>query len=223
MFRTISPKEETILKRAFNNWGIFELYDNNCIMLKEIKEDETKKKKSVKPCDTYNLVENSDGYNSSKIEEGLTTKTKKNIPFKQVFICNDGKQTKLSIQLQPVLSGLNIGSINNKKFFPNLNFAEMVVNSRKELDYPHVIVNDKATNLVLYGRDILGNSIVSFFKEIRENQMLIILDKDKEVIGIGRSRFNNDLIIQADKITVDNIQDIGTFYLKGENYTDTVF
>lgn len=223
MFKNISSKEETILKRAFNNWGIFELYDNNCIILNEVNEDDTKEKKSIKPHDVDNLVENSDGYNSSKREEGITTKTKKNIHFKQVFICNGSKLTKLSIQLQPILSGLNIGSINNKKFFPNLNFAEMVVNSRKGLDYPHVIVNDKATNLVLYGRDILGNSIVSFFKGIKENQMLIILDKDKEVIGIGRSRFNNSLIMQEGKITVDNIQDIGTFYLKGENDADTIF
>ena len=45
----------------------------------------------------------------------------------------------------------------------------------------------------------------------------MIINQKKEVIGIGRSRFNYNLITQIDKITVDNVQDIGTHYLKGEN------
>ena len=63
----------------------------------------------------------------------------------------------------------------------------------------------------------MGNSILDFFNEIKENQLLIIFNQKKEVIGIGRSRFNNNLITQIDKITIDNVQDIGTYYLKEEN------
>ncbi|HZH38707.1 MAG TPA: hypothetical protein VEX17_01445, partial [Bacillales bacterium] len=71
--------------------------------------------------------------------------------------------------------------------------------------------------LVMYGRDIMGSSIVDFFNGIKENQILIVLNQKKEVIGIGKSRFSGNLIAQSDKITIDNIQDIGTHYLKGEN------
>jgi len=71
--------------------------------------------------------------------------------------------------------------------------------------------------LVLYGRDIMGKSVLEFNNQIKENQIVIILNQKKEVIGIGRSRYNNKLIVQTDKITVDNIQDIGTHYLKYEN------
>ena len=109
--------------------------------------------------------------------------------------------------------------VRNKKFLPNLNFAELIVNYNSKLNYPYIILENKGENLALYGRDIMGNSIMDFH-EIKENQILIILNQKKEVIGIGRSRFNNNLITQNDKITIDNVQDIGTHYLKDENNYD---
>ncbi|HYO05354.1 MAG TPA: hypothetical protein VER14_00040, partial [Phototrophicaceae bacterium] len=66
-------------------------------------------------------------------------------------------------------------------------------------------------------RDVMGSAIVDYFNGIKENQTLIVLNQKKEVIGIGKSRFSGSLIAQSDKITIDNIQDIGTHYLKGEN------
>ena len=39
--------------------------------------------------------------------------------------------------------------------------------------------------MVLYGRDIMGKSILEFNNQIKENQILIILNQKKEVIGIG--------------------------------------
>ncbi len=123
----------------------------------------------------------------------------------------------MTVKLQPINSGLIIGKVRNKKFLPNINFAELIVSNNPKLNYPYAILENKGANLVLYGRDIMGNSIIDFFKEIKENQLVIILNQNKEVIGIGRSRYNNNLITQNDKITIDNIQDIGTHYLKNEN------
>ena len=34
MFKDISKKEETVLKKAFNNWGIFDLYEKLSIITK---------------------------------------------------------------------------------------------------------------------------------------------------------------------------------------------
>ncbi len=195
-FQNISLEEETILKRAFNNWSIFHVFDNNQIIVKEIVKIDKEKRKIT---DIKNI-----GYSKNK-------------KFKEVYICSNIKQKEQTIQLQPIISGINIGIIRDKKFIPNLNFGELVIRSNKKLDYPYAMVNDKATNLFLYGRDIYGDSIISFFKEIKENQILVIIDKNKEPIGLGRSRFNGSLIIQNNKITIDNIQNIGTFYLKEEN------
>jgi len=63
----------------------------------------------------------------------------------------------------------------------------------------------------------MGSSILSYFKDIKENQQAIILNHNKEVIGLGKSRYSGSLIIQPDVITIDTTQDIGTYYLKNEN------
>jgi 60S ribosome subunit biogenesis protein NIP7 len=196
MFKDISKKEETVLKKAFGIWGIFDLYEKLSII--------------TKPSgDKYLAI--SEGKPGDKEDGGKDNGTS------EVFVCSSSDQKELTIKLQPIYSGIAIGSIKGKKFTPGLNFAELIVNHNPKLNYPYVVLEDKASNLYIYGRDIMGNSIVDFFNEIKENQILIILNQKKEVLGIGRSRFNGNLITQNDKIVIDNVQDIGTHYLRGEN------
>ncbi|HEY0580504.1 MAG TPA: hypothetical protein VGC75_07325 [Candidatus Nitrosocosmicus sp.] len=213
MFRIISTKEETNLKRAFNKWGIFDIYENLEILIKPLKHESI-------PVSDYSGPSR-DFLKDTSIKRMVNTQVKCkqeeiNRDF-EVYICSNREQKELTIKLQPIHSGIIIGEVRNKKFLPNLNFAEIVVNYNPRLNYPYVILENKGANLALYGRDIMGNSILDFFHEIKENQILIIFNQKKEVIGIGRSRYNNNLITQIDKITIDNIQDIGTHYLKDEN------
>jgi ribosome biogenesis protein Nip4 len=214
MFRIISTKEETILKRAFNKWGIFDIYENLEILIKPLKHESIAvfdhngpSRDFLKDTSSIKRMENTQvKYKQEEINRDL-----------EVYVCSNREQKELTIKLQPIHSGIIIGEVRNKKFLPNLNFAEIVVNYNPRLNYPYVILENKGANLALYGRDIMGNSILDYFHEIKENQILIILNQKKEVIGIGRSRFNNNLITQIDKITIDNVQDIGTHYLKDEN------
>ncbi|MEJ7641682.1 MAG: hypothetical protein WKF36_05745 [Candidatus Nitrosocosmicus sp.] len=197
MFKDIPASAETVLKRAFNNWGIFGLYGKMDIIVKQSRKNN----------------------GNSKIEKktlGDSDEKKDNRDL-QVHVCSNRVQKELAIKLQPAHSGIIIGQIKDKRFLPNLSFAELVVINNPKLNYPHAILENKSSNLVMYGRDIMGNAIVNFFNGIKENQILIVLNQKKEVIGIGKSRFSGNLITQSDKITIDNIQDIGTHYLKGEN------
>jgi 60S ribosome subunit biogenesis protein NIP7 len=214
MFKIISTKEETILKRAFNRWGIFDIYENLEILIKPLKHESILVSDHSKPSQDF-LKDSS----SIKRMENIQVKYKQEEISRdfEVYICSNREQKELTIKLQPMHSGIIIGQVRNKKFLPNLNFAELVVNYNPRFNYPYVILENKGANLALYGRDIMGNSILDFFHEIKENQILIIFNQKKEVIGIGRSRFNNNLITQIDKITIDNVQDIGTHYLKDEN------
>jgi 60S ribosome subunit biogenesis protein NIP7 len=214
MFKIISTKEETILKRAFNRWGIFDIYENLEILIKPLKHESILVSDHSEPSQDF-LKDSS----SIKRMENIQVKYKQEEISRdfEVYICSNREQKELTIKLQPMHSGIIIGQVRNKKFLPNLNFAELVVNYNPRLNYPYVILENKGVNLALYGRDIMGNSILDFFHEIKENQILIIFNQKKEVIGIGRSRFNNNLITQIDKITIDNVQDIGTHYLKDEN------
>jgi 60S ribosome subunit biogenesis protein NIP7 len=197
LFKHIPTSAETILKRAFNNWGIFGLYGTMDIIVKSSKKNNGKSQIERKP------LNDSD--------------EKKDNRDLQVHVCSNRVQKELAIKLQPAHSGIIIGQIKDKRFLPNLSFAELVVRHNPKLDYPYAILENKSSNLVIYGRDVMGSAIVDYFNGIKENQILIVLNQKKEVIGIGKSRFSGNLIAQSDKITIDNIQDIGTHYLKGEN------
>jgi ribosome biogenesis protein Nip4 len=213
MFRSTTIIEETVLKREFNKWKIFEAYKNYQIMIKTSENrsildfDKQKKKKKIKSKINYHKIENT-------IKDNLKEKDDRD---SKVYICSNEEQKEIAIRLQPLHSGICIGEINNKKFKPNLNFAEIIVNQSQELNYPYIVLEENGSKLVLYGRDIMGKSIIDYSKDIKENQTVLILNQTREIIGIGRSRYNNNLLTQNDKITIDNIQDIGTNYLKNEN------
>ena len=102
----------------------------------------------------------------------------------QVHVCSNRAQKELAIKLQPTHSGTIIGQIKDKRFLPNLSFAELVVRHNPKLNYPYAILENKSANLVMYGRDIMGSAIVDSFNVIKENQIVIVLNKNKEVIGI---------------------------------------
>lgn len=243
IYRDLTKEEETIIKRSFNNWRVFEMYRHLKILISESNKE---KKANLHPLNLLDSSitmhdrryhksernefhlkeENYQDKNSNKSSYNIKKQNKykkkisnseKNDKTKEVYIYSNENQNEIIKKFMPVSIGLKIGIIQNKKFFPSLNFAEMVVDHNKNMHYPYIIVNDKAANLVLYGRDVMGKSLLSFFNGIIENQLLIILNVEKEVIGIGRSRFSAELMSQPNIITVDNVQDIGTYYLKDEN------
>lgn len=205
-FRNLTNAEETILKRSFNNWGIFEIFKTLRILIRTLVLD------AVISDQNHTLTL---GY-SNGTEFTEPEKTIKRT--EEVFVHSNIKyDNTLFNKIHPVIVGLKIGTIKNKRFSPGLNFAEFVVKHNKNMDYPHVIINTKAESLIVFGRDIMGSSILSYFKDIKENQQVIILNHNKEVIGLGKSRYSGSLIIQPNVITIDTTQDIGTYYLKSEN------
>ena len=204
-FRNLSNVEETVLKRSFNNWGIFDIFGSIRLIVSTIVLDAPSNDQNH----TLTL-----GY----LPDIAFAESEKKVMRTEVFVLSIVKYDDILFnKVNAVSIGLKIGTIRNKKFSPGLNFAEFVVKHNKNMDYPHVIINTKAENLVVFGRDIMGSSILSFFKDIKENQQVIILNHKKEVLGLGKSRYSGSLIIQPNIITIDTIQNIGTYYLKSEN------
>lgn len=230
MFRIVTGSEKIILKKAFNNWGIFHIFNDLNILIKEIDRGNENKKNLINPVRTKGPenIHNSTNNTHHNINKKESTNIINSFIIYEVYLCANKRQSEITIDIQPFSSGINIGIIkkNSKKFIFNLNFAEIILSNRKDLDFPFVCVNKKAENLVVYGRDIMGKAIESYYKKIKENEILLILNSQKELLGIGRSRYTQNLILQSDKITVDNLQDIGTFYMKSErdntiNFKDT--
>jgi ribosome biogenesis protein Nip4 len=244
-YRNLTFIEETILKRSFNTWGIFELFGTLRILIRELVLDAhiSEKKTITSKLDTIpneirrdnsrgsgSSISNLPGkYNNNDIRPFHTptnahlngneiSECEKNTKRIEVFVHSNFKYDDMFFKkFRPVIIGLKIGTIKNKKFLPGLNFAELVVKHNRNVDYPHVIINTKAENLIVFGRDIMGSSILYVSNDIKENQQVIILNHNKEVMGLGRTRYSRRLIMQPNIITIDTIQDIGTYYLKNEN------
>lgn len=77
------------------------------------------------------------------------------------------------------------------------------------------MVGDKAEKLVLYGRDIMGESIVEASDALDENELVIVLNTATDAIAVGRTRFAGSLLFQKGRVTVTTIADAG-YYLRKE-------
>jgi predicted RNA-binding protein (TIGR00451 family) len=145
-------------------------------------------------------------------------------PDKEILVNETDDKTKEIYILAPMAkkilcgkqaycAGLKIGEL-KKKFLPSMQGADIIArNSRK---FSHIVVDEKAEKLVLYGRDVLGSSIMEISEKLTENDIVVILNKNREAIGIGRTRFPAQLLLQLGKVTVTTILDAG-YYLREEN------
>jgi predicted RNA-binding protein (TIGR00451 family) len=92
--------------------------------------------------------------------------------------------------------------------------ADLIARTSKK--FPHIVVNETAEKLILYGRDVLGQSIVETSEMLRENEIIILLNTRKEPIGIGRTKVSGESLLSQDKSTVVTLVDAG-YYLRSES------
>ena len=119
--------------------------------------------------------------------------------------------------VQPNIAGLLIGTISKKRFAPSIAGAGLFANLRalEEKKY-YVWVGETAEKLLLYGRDVMGESIIEASSELGENELVILLNSRHEGIGIGKTRFAGKFIMQKGRITITNVSDLGS-YLRDED------
>jgi 60S ribosome subunit biogenesis protein NIP7 len=79
----------------------------------------------------------------------------------------------------------------------------------------YITVSENAEKLVLYGRDIMGDSIISASDDLDENELVIVLNGKRDAIGVGRTRFAGKSLFQKERITVTTLLDAG-LYLREE-------
>ena len=109
------------------------------------------------------------------------------------------------------MAGLLIGSIGKKALNLSIEGAYLVA---KVSDKKKIKVTGQAESLVLYGRDVFGSSITWAEESIRQNEKVIIANKFGEALGLGRARFDQDLLFE-DKVTVNTEADMG-LYIRGQ-------
>lgn len=140
---------------------------------------------------------------------------------KQFMIREDGSKTVSLVseeleaieKMQPYLAGLAIGEL-KKQFVPSIAGADLFARCGKRSEF-YITVNENAEKLVLYGRDVMGESIVEASEMLDENELVIMLNDRLEAIGIGRTRFAGRSLLQKGRITVTTLADAGC-YLRDE-------
>jgi ribosome biogenesis protein Nip4 len=110
-------------------------------------------------------------------------------------------------------SGLAIGEL-KKQFIPSIAGAHLFARYGERNKF-YIAVSEKAENLLLYGRDIMGESIIEASDALHENELVIVLNKWFEAIAVGRTRFAGRSLFQKGRVTVTNISDAG-YYLREE-------
>ncbi|NOJ27306.1 MAG: hypothetical protein DA330_04760 [Nitrososphaera sp.] len=167
-YRKMTRDERTMLNRALDRWGVFEIMKEKNFLIKQ--DDNVKK----------------------------------------VCLVSDEQ----ALLQQFCESGLVIGEM-TKQFAPTLQGADLFFRSAG-CNNLYVKVNENAEKLVLYGRDVMGDSIIDAPKTLSENVLVAIINSNREVIGLGRTRFGSDLVLQKGKITITTISDAGQ-YLRDED------
>ncbi len=115
--------------------------------------------------------------------------------------------------LEPYFAGLVIGEL-KKQFTPSIAGADLFARVADSRRY-YITVSENAEKLVLYGRDVMGDSIVEASDDLDENELVIILNSKRDAIGVGRTRFAGKSLFQKERITVTTLLDAGS-YLREE-------
>ncbi|HEX2472914.1 MAG TPA: PUA domain-containing protein [Nitrososphaera sp.] len=116
--------------------------------------------------------------------------------------------------MQPFTLGLAIGEL-KKQFLPSIAGADLFARYGERNKF-YIVVGEKAENLVLYGRDLMGESIVEASDALDENELVIVLNTASEAIAVGRTRFAGKSLFQKGRVTVTTIADAG-YYLREES------
>jgi ribosome biogenesis protein Nip4 len=115
--------------------------------------------------------------------------------------------------MDPYSAGLAIGEL-KKQFLPSIAGADLFARYGERNKF-YIVVGEKAEKLVLYGRDIMGESIVEASDALDENELVIVLNKALDAIAVGRTRFAGSLLFLKGRVTVTTIADAG-YYLREE-------
>jgi ribosome biogenesis protein Nip4 len=132
---------------------------------------------------------------------------------KIVCLVTGGIEKAIQVMEDPYSAGLAIGEL-KKQFIPSIAGADLFARYGERNKY-YITVGEKAENLVLYGRDIMGESIEAASDALDENELVIVLNAAFEAIAVGRTRFAGRSLFQKGRVTVSTIADAG-YYLREE-------
>ena len=134
---------------------------------------------------------------------------------REVCLVSDELKETMNMTADAYIAGLPIGVL-KKQFIPSIAGADLFARYGKRNRF-YIVINDKAEQLALYGRDIMGDSIIQASELLDQNMLVIVLNTKFNAISVGRTRFPGRLLFQKGKVTITNLADAGC-YLRDEGW-----
>ncbi|MBE8540450.1 PUA domain-containing protein [Geoglobus acetivorans] len=142
----------------------------------------------------------------------------------KIFIVESGKREvylfteevfELLMKTDAVHAGVKIGEVGSRRFRMTLEGAFFIAKDRRR-----VIVTERGEMLFLYGRDVFAGSVVDVDEDVRENDVVFVCNRYGDVLGLGRSKYDADVIgeLQQERVVVENLVDRGEYLRKEKLY-----
>lgn len=133
---------------------------------------------------------------------------------KEVFLITREAFELYSI-IDAVHGGMKIGELTNRRLKLTLEGSFLLAGKKKR-----VFVSERGEMLFLYGRDVFAGSILKADSDVKENDVVFVVNRYGDVIGIGKSRYEGKVFMELpdDKVAVENLVDRGEYLRKERLY-----
>ena len=112
-------------------------------------------------------------------------------------------------------AGLYFGFIKKGNFYISLEGAEFLYNINLFSDLKRIHLNDKGEKSILYGNNILKIMIRAIPSSLKQNEILLVFNRNDEIIALAQSKYNYQNIqkLKPKEIVAINLNDKG-YYLR---------
>ncbi len=141
--------------------------------------------------------------------------------FPLIFLISKDQSILLEKVLKAVIvrsAGVYFGFIKKGNFFLSLEGLEFLFKSNLFSDLKRINVSDKGEKSILYGNNILKNMIVKIPINIKQKEILVVLNKFDEVIAIAQSKQDHQNIqkLKPKELIAINLNDKGYYLRKNQ-------
>ncbi len=141
--------------------------------------------------------------------------------FPSIFLISEDQSILLEKVLKAVIvrsAGVYFGFIKKGIFFLSLEGLEFLFKSNLFSDLKRINVSDKGEKSILYGNNILKNMILKIPINIKQKDILVVLNKFDEVIAIAQSKHDHQNIhqLKPKEIIAINLNDKGYYLRKNQ-------
>jgi len=154
-----------------------------------------------------------------EFEKGLYVFIKKQTSynnFPKIYLLSEELKkllTNVNVYNNISLGGLYFGFIKRGEFFLSLEGAEFLYKRGLISDVVQLHVNIRGEKSILYGNNILKNMLIKKSYNFKEKAILLVFNKEKEIIAISRSMIEGNQIqkLKPEDLIAVNLSDRGMY------------